>query len=336
MKAPPFWDEPAGLTAWLFSPFGWLYGMATALRMRGAGQRIGIPVVCVGNFTAGGAGKTPAAVLIAALLQRLGETPFILSRGYGGTAAGPLLVDTLKHTAAECGDEPLLLARHAPTVVAADRIAGAAFAKAQGATVIVMDDGLQNPSLAKDCTLAVIDAAAGFGNGFCIPAGPLRAPVRLQMPKIDAVLLIGTPADRDTCATPFTPFGRPVLHARLQADADAIAALRGVPLLAFAGIGRPEKFFGTLRDAELNVVLTRAFADHHPYSAADGAALLQDAAQRGLTLVTTEKDAVRLPSSMGSVVTLPVHLETDEAALCNLLSQALSHRPQAHGSPGVV
>jgi tetraacyldisaccharide 4'-kinase len=304
--------------------------------MRSSGRHIGIPIVCVGNFTAGGAGKTPAAALIAGLLKRLGETPVILSRGYGGSASGPLLVDPERHTAQECGDEPLLLVRHALMVVAADRIAGAAFAMAQGASVIIMDDGLQNPSLAKDFSLAVVDAAAGFGNGFCIPAGPLRAPLPLQMPKTDAVLLIGAPTDRTRHADFFQPFGRPVLYAELEPDPDTIAALRGVPLLAFAGIGRPEKFFATLRDAGLDVVETRAFADHHPYSAADIAALRRDAQKRGLSLVTTEKDAVRLPLSERDIAVLPVHLAADEAALSALLSEALSRTRRANGSPGAA
>ncbi|MFM9972956.1 MAG: tetraacyldisaccharide 4'-kinase [Beijerinckiaceae bacterium] len=332
MKSPAFWNEAPGYKARFLGPFGWLYGKATAARMHASGAPAGIPVVCVGNFTAGGAGKTPAAILVVALLQRLGETPFILSRGYGGSITGPLLVDPQRHTAAACGDEPLLLVRHAPTIVAADRIAGAAFAKEHGASVIVMDDGLQNPSLRKDFSIAVVDAAIGLGNGYCLPAGPLRAPLASQMPKTDAVMLIGTSAECQSRAALFAPFSKPVLHAELKASSAHLSPLQGIPLLAFAGIGRPAKFFETLRSAGLRLVQTQGFADHHPYTPSDIAGLREEASKSGLQLVTTEKDAVRLAYPREDIAVLPVQLQADEDALTALLSSALSRRRSANVS----
>jgi tetraacyldisaccharide 4'-kinase len=327
MRALAFWSRPPGLLALLLRPLGWLYGRATALRMARPGAPAGVPVVCVGNFTAGGAGKTPTARWIAAWAAAEGLRPAVLSRGYGGALAGPVAVDPAAHGAADVGDEPLLLARDGHVVVARDRVAGAAFARRAGAGLIVLDDGLQNPSLRKDVSIAVVDGGVGFGNGFCLPAGPLRAPVADQLRHVDAVLVIGEGAPGDAAAAAAEAAGRPVLRAALRPDPAAVAALAGRPLLAFAGIGRPEKFFGTLRAAGLDIRETRAFADHHPFTAAEAEELRAAAAGRGLTLVTTEKDAMRWP---GEVSTLPVALAfTDDGAarLAALISGRIRSAP---------
>lgn len=320
MKTPAFWSQPPGLAARLLQPLGWLYGRITAARMGRAGTRVPVPVICVGNFTAGGAGKTPTARWIGGWAQAGGLAPAFLSRGHGGRLAGPVMVDPALHGSADCGDEPLLLVRDAPVFVARDRAGGAALAVSEGAGLLVMDDGLQNPSLVKDFRLAVVDGGAGVGNGLCLPAGPLRAPLLLQWPHVDAVLIIGDGAPGEALARQADAAGKPVLRGKLTPDASAVAALGRQPLLAFAGIGRPEKFFATLRAEGLDVRQTRAFADHHPYTGIEVAELVAAAAAEGLRLVTTEKDAVRFPQE---VATLPVRLvlePADETELTALLS----------------
>jgi tetraacyldisaccharide 4'-kinase len=327
MKAPAFWGQPPGLLARLLQPFGWLYGRITAARMARSGAACGQPVICVGNLTVGGAGKTPTVRWLAAWAKERGLAPVILSRGYGGQIAGPTMVDPALHDATACGDEPLLLARDAPVVVAHDRVAGAAMAVGQGAKLIIMDDGLQNPSLTKNLRIAVVDCGFGIGNGCCLPAGPLRAPLDLQWPHVDAVLLVGEGAAGETVAHLAVAAGKPLVRMRLVPDATAIGALRGKPLLAFAGIGRPEKFFATLREAGLDVRVTRAFSDHHAYGPADVTGLSVIARDEGLTLVTTEKDAVRYPAE---VAVLPVSLEPlpgEEQRLAALISARIPSRP---------
>jgi tetraacyldisaccharide 4'-kinase len=325
MKTPSHWAAPAGLVAYVLAPFGWIYGRMTALRMRQTGQRAAVPVICIGNLTAGGAGKTPVAMTVADMLRRSGETPVILSRGYGGRLAGPVAISPEAHGSADVGDEPLLLAKRHRVIVARDRIAGAAVAVAAGATVIVLDDGLQNPALSKDLAIAVIDGAFGVGNGFCMPAGPLRAPVSDQLRHLDAVLLLGDGAQAADLTAQARGAGKLVLRARLQPDADDIEALRGKPLFGFAGIGRPEKFFATLVEQGLDLRETRAFPDHHSFSAADQTALLTHAERGGLTLVTTEKDAVRLPRSFAEVVRVTVQFD-DELVFASALEQAIRKR----------
>ena len=295
MREPSFWWDKASLPAWLLQPIALIYGAVAASRMRQTGAKAGIPVICVGNFTLGGTGKTPTAIAIARMLTDNGKAPFFLSRGYGGRLTGPLRVDTAIHKAADVGDEPLLLARHAPTIVSQDRVAGAAFARDAGADVIVMDDGLQNPSLQKDLTIAVIDARRGLGNGFVFPAGPLRAPLKIQLEQTHCILLIGDGRQTPAAINGLTHAERrPLLRGRLEADGNAIKALGKRKLLAFAGIGDPEKFFMTLAGAGLEAVAEESFADHHPYTGADADRLLALAESKKLIPVTTEKDPVRL------------------------------------------
>ncbi|WP_336486371.1 tetraacyldisaccharide 4'-kinase [Methylobacterium nigriterrae] len=308
MRSPRFWSVPGHPAARLLAPVGHAYGTLTAARMDRAGARAPCPVLCLGNFTLGGAGKTPTALELARMLRELGASPAFLSRGYGGRLAGPVRVDAGRHGAAEVGDEPLLLARLAPTIVSRDRPAGARACAAGGADVVVMDDGLQNPSLAKDLSFAVVDAGAGIGNGLPFPAGPLRAPLARQWRHVAGLVLVGEGAPGEAVAAEAAGRGLPVHRARLVPE-DAWAGRR---ILAFAGIGRPDKFFETLRAAGADVLATRAFPDHHPYSGADLAHLAAQARRLEADLVTTEKDAVRLPKSHPAR-TLAVRLVFDDA-----------------------
>lgn len=297
MRAPAFWNAPAPTpAARLLAPLGALYGAVAAARMARPGTRVGICVICVGNFTAGGAGKTPAALALAERHAAQDRRVAFLSRGHGGSLSGrePVVVDPATHRAEEVGDEPLLLARAATTVIGVDRVAAAQLARRLGAEIAIMDDGLQNPSLTKDEAIAVIDAAVGVGNGLCLPAGPLRAPMARQWDHVDAALIVGEGAPGARLAQEAAARGKRVLRARLVPDAGVVAALDGRPLLAFAGIGRPQKFFATLAEAGLETRATQCFPDHHRFRPGEIDALLARAAREGLTAVTTEKDLVRL------------------------------------------
>ena len=310
MRAPAFWwqTSPSRL-ARLLSPLGFVYGCIAARRLARVGARTSMPVICVGNFTAGGAGKTPTALAIAGLLIAAGRNPAFLSRGYGGRSAGPLRVGP-GQDADEVGDEPLLLARCAPTIVSRDRPAGAAMAQAHGADILVMDDGLQNPSLVKDLAIAVVDGWAGFGNGLPLPAGPLRAALDAQWPAVDAVLVVGEGAAGARAAKAAEERGKPVFRAVLKPEDGPAAGLRGSRVLAFAGIARPEKLFDSLRECGAIVEATRSFPDHHPFTATDLAGLRDAAGRQGLQLVTTEKDLARIgPKAAGADIrALPVRL----------------------------
>lgn len=337
MKAPRFWWEPPGLAAALLAPAALAYGTVAARRMGRDGVRADVPVVCIGNVTVGGSGKTPTAIAVAALLRETGWGPAFLLRGYGGRLAGPVAVDPERHGAAETGDEALLLARHAPTIVSRDRPAGAAAAVALGADVVVMDDGLQNPSLAKTLSLAVFDGTVGIGNGRVLPAGPLRAPLAAQWPRVDAAVIVGPGGRGDALATEAAAGGIPVLRAALVPCPEAAAALAGRRVLAFAGIGRPEKFVRTCREAGLEVVATRFYPDHHPFTRAEIAGLLDEAERDGLVPVTTEKDEVRLLAlapgepRLRLVRTLPVTLGfADPDRVAALLAERL---PAGPGQP---
>lgn len=319
MREPSFWWREGGLAAALLAPFAAIYGAVAARRMRGPGRAIGLPVVCVGNLTVGGAGKTPASLAIGRLLIHAGQRVFFLSRGYGGTFPGPIRVDPARHGAAEVGDEPLLLAKLAPTIVARDRAAGAEMARAAGATVIVMDDGFQNPSLRKDFAIVVVDGRRGIGNGRVIPAGPLRAPLAAQLDQAHALLIVGAPSRAATAAMAgATARNIPVFHGRLEPDTDAVAGLRGCRVLAFAGIGDPEKFFATVAEAGIAAPITQGFPDHHRYSRAEAEALLARATRDGLIPLTTEKDIARMTGDENAAAlaraarALPVTLRIEE------------------------
>lgn len=330
MKAPDFWWRPPGLAARLLQPISAVYGTLAARRMALPGARASLPVICIGNVTVGGSGKTPTAIEVARLLRGMGREPAFLTRGYGGALRGPILVDPARHGFEEVGDEPLLLARHAPTVIARARPAGAVLAASTGADVIVMDDGLQNPSLQKDLTIAVFDGGAGMGNRLVFPAGPLRAPPSAHWPRIGAVLIVGEGEPGRAIAAEAGASGLPVLHARLEPEPEQAVRLEGRRVLAFAGIGRPEKFFATLRAVGAEVVETRPLPDHHVYNEREVLDLLADAERGGLVPVTTEKDLVRLvgfrssDARAGAIVALPVKLAcADTERLEALLASAL-------------
>jgi tetraacyldisaccharide 4'-kinase len=281
------------------SPLGAIYGSMAERKMAGvAPYRSRLPVICIGNFTAGGGGKTPTAIAVAKVLKEAGERPSFLTRGYGGKTQGPVLV-AKGQSAAEVGDETLLLAAHAPVVVSADRAAGARLIEGTDATVIVMDDGFQNPQLAKDFSLIVVDAATGLGNGFVMPAGPLRAPLDKQMPRADALLLIGDGGKTAPLAKGFEAANKPVLKARMAPRGDP-RWLGILPVIGFAGIANPKKFYATLSQNGARLTGTRSFPDHHPYTERQAMRLLRWAREWNAMLVTTEKDWVRLPDDDGT------------------------------------
>jgi tetraacyldisaccharide 4'-kinase len=292
MREPAFWWQPDG--GRLLAPLGALYGAIAWRRMETPGQRAGVPVICLGNLTVGGAGKTPAALAVAHILLAAHERPFFLSRGYGGKLSGPVRVDPSFHHAADVGDEPLMLARLAPTIVARNRVAGAKAARSGGASIIVMDDGFQNPSLAKDIAIVLVDGTRGIGNGRIIPAGPLRAPLDIQIARAKAIVIVGPPDTAPAVVDIARRFGVAVLHGRLEPDRNSLAALGGRKVLAFAGIGNPDKFFATLSDAGIEVAERTSFPDHHRYTAAEASTLIARAEAGRRVLVTTEKDHVRL------------------------------------------
>jgi tetraacyldisaccharide 4'-kinase len=301
-------------------PLGALYGLVAAQRLQHEGFDAGIPVFCVGNYHVGGAGKTPTVLALAKVLHDLGETPVVLSRGYGGKLRGPIMVDPGRHAAGDVGDEPLMMAETVPVAVARDRIEGIALARSRGASVILMDDGFQNPAIAKDASLIVIDGDRGLGNACVFPAGPLRAPLEPQLARTDALIVIGDGTAARTVAAAIAARGRPVLSAHLKADDASVASLGGKRVLAFAGIGDPARFFRTLRASGIEVVTERVFADHHPFTKSEIETMIAEAKRDALTPATTEKDLARLRSGEGlpawarDIVPFAVTLAFDDAA----------------------
>ena len=337
LSSPFWWYRRRGLLASALSPLAVLYGRAALARMtKGEPYRSRLPVICIGNFTAGGGGKTPTAIAIAKGLKNLGETPVFLTRGYGGKSQGPLLVEK-GMSAADVGDEPLLLAEHAPTVVSADRAAGAKFiesASGLNASVIVMDDGFQNNQLAKDLSLIVADAGAGIGNGLVMPSGPLRAPLEAQLPRADALLLIGDGSEGASLAKAFEAAGKKVLKAKLAPRGDP-RWLTVLPVIGFTGIANPKKFYKTLAEHGARISETRSFPDHHLFTERQARHLLNWARDWKCMLVTTEKDWVRLPEEDGSALAELRHRSrpflvaiefSDPEAVKTLVDRALQKR----------
>jgi len=318
MKPPSFWRNDGAL-ATLLSPLGCLYALGGAARLKyGAAFDAGVPTICVGNLTLGGAGKTPVVRELASILAASGKRVAILSRGHGGSAQGPLRVDPATHDAATVGDEPLLLATAAPVYVAKDRAAGARAALVDGADCLLLDDGFQSPALKKTFSIVVVDGGAGLGNGRVFPAGPLREPPSWGLARANAIVMIGADA---TGFIARHAGGRKLLHAALEPVSRELA---GAKVFAFAGIGRPEKFFTSLRDLGCTLAQTREFADHHPYARDEIEAVLRDAAQAGAKPVTTEKDLVRIPPDLRpAIATLNVRLvPADSAGFAVLVREA--------------
>ncbi|MGC9953398.1 MAG: tetraacyldisaccharide 4'-kinase [Rhizomicrobium sp.] len=319
MRAPEFWDRQdrwSRLAVAALAPIGWIYSASVAWKARNATPyRPGVPVVCVGNLTVGGTGKTPIAIAVARALIARSRHPFFLSRGYGGKLHGPILVGP-EHSAADVGDEPLLLAAAAPAVVSRNRGEGARLAVEHGADVIVMDDGHQNFTLAKDLSLVVVDAEQQFGNGFILPAGPLREFVNQGLARADAVVIVGDGGPA------LAGYSGPILRAHLT-HVD-VPELSGRRVVGFAGIGRPEKFFRSLRAFGAEIVATKRFADHHIYTSSEIARLKATARAANALLVTTEKDYVRMTEvEREGIATLPVRAAIDNAKALELLLDRL-------------
>lgn len=315
MRPPGFWRNPPERPGWqarALSPVSALYARATARRVSLPGFAPGCPLISVGNLNVGGTGKTP---VVMELIARLGAGVHVVSRGYGGSEDGPLLVEERRHSAGEVGDEPLLLSAFAPTWVARDRVAGVRAAEEAGARAIVLDDGHQTAGLARSLSLVVVDAEVGFGNGRVMPAGPLREPVAAGLARADLIVLIGEEAARAGFLDRWrTDLSVPVVAARLEVLETGMD-WAGLRVLAFAGIGRPEKFFATLRGLGAEVLRAEALDDHQPLSDALMKRLEVEAEALSAQLVTTEKDAVRLPASFRQkVLTLPVRLQVEDGA----------------------
>jgi len=330
MKAPAFWWTPRReWPARLLSPAAAVVGRIAARRMASPPTaHAGVPVICVGNPTVGGAGKTPVALAIADALAARGHRPVFLTRGYRGRLRGPVQVMP-SHTARDVGDEPLLLAERFATVVAADRAAGGTLAAGLG-DVIIMDDGFQNPALHKDCALLVIDAVVGLGNGAVTPAGPLRAPFAAHLPHADAIVRV---TGAEPAAAELPPVALPVFTVALEAQAPV--PLEGIPVLAFAGIGRPEKFYASVAALGAEIRVRRAFGDHAHLRDADAGALLSAAEAAGLLPVTTRKDLKRLAAGgpearrlAAAAIALDVRAELPEG-LVDLVAKAA-------GAPGAA
>lgn len=292
-EAPPFWWEKPDWRALALSPFSMLYGGVSGRRIRRAKPpTVSVPVLCIGNFTVGGAGKTPTSITFAKVASALGLTPGIVSRGYGGTFSGLHRVDPGHDSARLVGDEPLLLARYASVIVSSHRYAAAQALQQSGCDFIIMDDGFQSARLHFDFALMVVDAGRGVGNGHVLPAGPLRAPLIDQLIRTDAVLKVGTANGADRLVRNAARAAKPIYEGVLKPV--STSEIAGKRLLAFAGIGDPSKFFKTLGEAGGVVEQARAFPDHHPYTEENISELAQAADRDGLIPVTTTKDLVRL------------------------------------------
>ncbi|GGC26260.1 tetraacyldisaccharide 4'-kinase [Siccirubricoccus deserti] len=324
MRAPEFWGgNGKGLLPLLLSPIAAIYACTTARRMARPGWQAPVPVICCGNATAGGAGKTTVTLDIGQRLANRGVAVHFLTRGYGGRLKGPVRVDPSVHDSQAVGDEALLLANERPTWVSADRAAGARAAVAAGAQAIVMDDGLQNPTLEKDLSLLVIDGSFGFGNNRVIPAGPLREPVAKAAARSRAAVMIG---EDEAGAAALLPPRLPVLRAMLRPGPEA-ELLAGQPVYAFCGIANPKKFFSTLQEAGAVLAGKMAFADHYPFDEGDMRDLLAEADTLRAMPVTTRKDYVRIPPAFRSRVTVvTIRLEWSDTVAIEALLDPLAQR----------
>lgn len=315
-RAPGFWFAPKnspGLLPRLLAPLGWIYAAGTAHRLKSRGYNADVPVICIGNLTAGGAGKTPTVIALTERLLARGHAVHVVSRGYGGRLAGPVRVDDARHRAEDVGDEPLLLSAFTPVWVAKDRAAGVRAAESAGARVILLDDGFQSPAVKPSLGLVVVDAARGFGNGRCIPAGPLREPVSRGLSRADLVLTIGDAAAQSRFDT---DWGQAVRLPRLRGALQPLAMgmdWQGTRVLAFAGIADPSRFFASLQNAGADLVRGEALSDHATLSETLLRRLEAEADAKGAQLVTTEKDAARLSTAWRTkVLTFVVRLQIED------------------------
>lgn len=323
-KTPDFWfpENPSSssVTANLLRPISALYALGHKIKTATTNeQSVSIPVLCIGNITAGGSGKTPTAIALHHLIikEGLAKNPFFLTRGYGGRIKGHELVQPEHHSVKDTGDEPQILAKHSKTVISANRYLGAKLAHDLGADIILMDDGFQNKTLHKDISFLAIDGTRGLGNGLLIPAGPLREPISEALKRAHAIILIGEDRHRVLSTLPQT---LPVFMATLRG---CYAGDTPRPFVAFAGIGNPQKFFRTLKESSVNPAAFHAYADHHPYSDTDMAFLLSEAQKHKAILITTEKDHQRIPDAYRSQIEIfPVRLEwQDENAMIEFLKE---------------
>lgn len=321
IKTPEFWNNK-GVASTALLPLAAIWAKATHLRDRLAKQvSADLPVICIGNLTAGGTGKTPLVSLLYDQLIEAGKSPVIMSRGYGGSQKGPLWVDGMLHTAADCGDEPLMLAEGRDVIIGRDRVLAAQAISNRGIhDIILMDDGLQHPYLAKDMTIGVFDGSAGIGNGRLLPAGPMRVAFDDGIASLDIAFING---DDEHDLTKAIDGRVPIMTGNVVADPTIIADLGDAPLLAFAGIGRPQRFFRTIEKVGGNIVQSLAFADHHPYTQSDLTRLQEDSIRLGASLITTQKDWIRLPSEWRERISfLPITMQTD--AIDELLGQIMA------------
>ena len=331
-KAPEFWNHRGGI-ALMLKPVSTLFTLAASVRRLLATEyHSDLPVICVGNITSGGTGKTPVVAYLCHLLSEAGRNPVVLSRGYGGRLTGPLLCDPAVHDAGDVGDEALMLSNTQPVCVARDRAEGASFIqRVTQADIIIMDDGMQNPWLKKDMTIAVFDGSAGLQNGYVLPAGPLRQTLASSSDMIDISVINGKD---QTGLMSLLPEQMNILKGRLQPEQSSADGLIGRRFLAFAGIGRPKRFFDMLDDTEAEVIKTVAFADHHPFSEADLSWLHLEAQQLGAELITTMKDWARLPSEWREKIdVLPVFMQfskEDETRLKTMITARVSHPDTGH------
>jgi tetraacyldisaccharide 4'-kinase len=325
--APDFWWKKPGFPAWAFAPLSWIYGRVAARRMQNASAaRAPLPVICVGNFTVGGSGKTPLALALAKAAKSAGFKPGFITRGHGGTIKQTRLAGE-KDTASTIGDEAMLLARAAPVAVGADRLSGAKLLAEAGCTIAIMDDGFQSRTIAIDHAIIAVDARRGIGNGYVMPSGPLRAPLSVQMPFADQVVVVGEGEGGDAVVRIASRAGKPVARALLKPG--NIGKVKGQNVMAFAGIADPEKFYATLRSIGANIVKTRSFPDHHAFAESELKSLMDDAGD--LLLVTTEKDAVRISGLSGfqaqfldRLITVPVQIIlSDDAVMKRALDEAV-------------
>ncbi|MEB3702824.1 Tetraacyldisaccharide 4'-kinase [Candidatus Bealeia paramacronuclearis] len=316
LKAPKFWYERPGFLSWALSPLGFIYGIIEAgLGILRHPEKCELPVISIGNLVMGGSGKTPTTIALVALLKEIGHTPHIITRGYGGKARGPIRVDPKIHAYHEVGDEPLLLAKAAPTWVDHLRVNAARLAKEEGATILLLDDAHQNRKLKKDLSLIVVDGKQKFGNGFVFPSGPLREFFGRGMARAEGIIWVSKENEN---------FSKPTFHAKLKPQYEV--SLKNSPLIAFSGLGFNQKFLATLKEEGFQVLYFKEFPDHHPYHEKDLEHLLNFAHNKGAKLVTTAKDEVRLPESYRNqldIINVGIEFENPEELKSWLVSQNL-------------